>query len=75
VIGVAAGAVVKVTVYSRPDWCGELSDVLDVRRLGPTRVAQVRSWFTGQVLGVPVNEHAIELLAPPVPAGEVRPRG
>lgn len=67
--GVAPGAVVAVTLYSK-GWYSHLCDVLYVESMGPLKVAQVQSVWTHELVRIPVNELSVELVAPPVSAGE-----
>jgi hypothetical protein len=67
--GVAPGAVIKVTLYSK-GWFGHMCDVHHVEQMGPTTVAQVQSVWTEELVRIPVNHLSVELVAPPVSAGE-----
>jgi hypothetical protein len=68
--GVAAGAVVKVTLRSgNVQWDGELCTVERVFPMYGQLMAQCTSWWGPAALTclVPVNEKSVELVAPPVP--------
>lgn len=66
--GVVKGAVVKVTLASGPvQWFGELCDVGRVFLMYGQVTAECASVWTPSITAlVPVNERAVELVAPPV---------